>query len=80
VTHFLNSHQEDINCPEDVANSDLKIMQEYYFSLIASHGIYFIPGHIGAISTTHSEKDVNHYIESTARFAEEIASIRRSNS
>jgi glutamate-1-semialdehyde 2,1-aminomutase len=75
ATHFMRSDQEEIKNPQDVVNSDEKTMTEYYFSLIASHSIYFIPGHIGAISTTHSRQDVSSYIKSTAEFADEL--VRR---
>jgi glutamate-1-semialdehyde 2,1-aminomutase len=80
ATHFLKADQDDIKSPQDVVKSDEKTMREYYFSLIASHGIYFIPGHIGAISTAHSQSDITHYIKSTAEFASALVQSRKSTS
>jgi glutamate-1-semialdehyde 2,1-aminomutase len=79
ATHFLNPNQEDIKSPQDVIMSDQKTKREYYFSLIASHGIFFIPGHIGAISTAHSKTDISYFVKSTESFAENLARSKASS-
>jgi glutamate-1-semialdehyde 2,1-aminomutase len=77
-THFLGEDQEDIKSPEDVVNSDEKAMKEYYFSLIAGYGIFFIPGHIGAISTAHTKNDVINFVKKTEDYANNLAKTRKS--
>lgn len=71
ATHFLNERQERISTPEDVNASDRAKEKSYYFSLIAEHGIYFLPGHIGAISTVHTSADLDSFIRATASYAKE---------
>lgn len=78
ATHFLNPNQVDIKRPEDVVMSNNMTTREYYFSLIATQGIFFIPGHIGAISTAHTKADISHFVKSTANFAERLARSRSS--
>jgi glutamate-1-semialdehyde 2,1-aminomutase len=68
ATHFLRSDQQQISSPEDVNSSDRDKEKRYYFYLIAEHGIYFLPGHIGAISTVHNETDIDTFIESSLTF------------
>jgi len=70
TTHFLAENQKDIESPSDVNSSDKHTQKEFYFSLIAKKGIYFIPGHIGAISTAHAKSDVDYYVDSVAEYAE----------
>ncbi|MDG6906156.1 MAG: aspartate aminotransferase family protein [Nitrososphaerota archaeon] len=68
ATHFLSKEQTGIDTPEEVNASDRMTEKRYYFSLIAEHGIYFLPGHIGAISSAHTNHDVDEFIEATASF------------
>ncbi len=69
ATHFLTDEQEEISSPDDVDSSNRTLEKEYYFSMIAEHGIYFLPGHIGAISTVHSENDVEDLVDASQTFA-----------
>jgi len=69
ATHFLKEDQKSISSPEDVNSSDRATEKEYYFSLIAEHGIYFIPGHIGALSTAHTGSDIEELVSATLDFA-----------
>ncbi|MGI0090968.1 MAG: aspartate aminotransferase family protein, partial [Nitrososphaerales archaeon] len=62
ATHFLSPNQSKISSPEDVDASNRNLEKHYYFSLIAEHGIYFIPGHIGVISTAHSRSDIDRFV------------------
>ena len=69
ATHFLEEGQKKISTPEDVNSSDRATEKEYYFSLIAEHGIYFVPGHIGAVSTVHTDSDIDKLISASRDFA-----------
>lgn len=69
ATHFLNEGQKDITSPEDVSSSNRKLEKEYYLSMIANHNIYFLPGHIGAISTVHTDTDIDNLISGSRKFA-----------
>ena len=71
ATHFLRRGQESIRAPEDVTASDRRAENEFCFSLIANHGIFLLPGHIGAISTRHTKSDLNDFL----RAAESVASL-----
>lgn len=72
ATHFLAEGQERFQGPRDVAESNRDLERRYYFSLIAHDNIYFIPGHIGAIATVHTESDVKELLRATGAFAERL--------
>lgn len=69
ATHFLSDGQEVLSSPENVDSSNRKLEKEYYFSMIAENNIYFLPGHIGAISTAHSDKDIDELLSASLSFA-----------
>ena len=69
ATHFLDEGQKSISSPEDVNSSDRATEKKYYFTLIAEHGIYFLPGHIGAVSTVHSSADIDKFVSASISFA-----------
>jgi glutamate-1-semialdehyde 2,1-aminomutase len=77
TTHFLAENQKEISSPSDVSVSNKEAQKHYYFSLIAREGIYFIPGHLGAISTAHSKGDVEDYIRATERYAKRAGDLRK---
>jgi glutamate-1-semialdehyde 2,1-aminomutase len=68
ATHFLRRDQQQITSPEDVNKSDRDKEKRYCFYLIAERGIYFLPGHIGAISTVHTEADIDALIDASLTF------------
>lgn len=71
-THFLRENGLQIKSAEDKSVNTLKERQlEYHFRLILS-GIFFLPEHEGAISTAHTEKDIEELVESTGTIAEEM--------
>jgi glutamate-1-semialdehyde 2,1-aminomutase len=76
ATHFLKRGQNDIRSPQDVISSDEMMTKRYYFSLISNHGIFFLPGHIGAVSTCHTKSDVDYYVKSTEIVADRLNSER----
>ena len=69
ATHFMSEGQKNICSPEDVYASDRIKEKQYYFYLIAEAGIYFIPGHVGAVSTVHTSADIVKFVESSSKFA-----------
>jgi glutamate-1-semialdehyde 2,1-aminomutase len=72
TTHFLSANQDGVSSPSDVSVSNKDAQKDYYFSLIARDGIYFIPGHLGAVSTAHSRADIDAYINATERYAKKF--------
>jgi glutamate-1-semialdehyde 2,1-aminomutase len=76
ATHFLSEGQDDIQSPSDAIAADKPAEKRYYFSLIARNGIYYLPGHIGAISTAHSRADVDHYLAATEEYAKRRSSFQ----
>jgi glutamate-1-semialdehyde 2,1-aminomutase len=76
VTHFLGRGQSDIQSPQDVVSSNESLKEKYYLSLIADHGIFFLPRHIGAISTSHSKSDIEHFVKRTEIVAKQLRAER----
>ncbi len=72
ATHFLSPGQVDIRSPKDVNDSLQELAKKYYFTMIAKYGIYFIPGHIGAISTAHRRSDLKNFVRSTQSIANSL--------
>jgi len=72
TTHFLSENQAGVSSPSDVSATNKDVQKHYYFSLIARDGIYFIPGHLGAVSTAHSRADIDAYISATERYAKKV--------
>jgi glutamate-1-semialdehyde 2,1-aminomutase len=73
-THFLSEGQKSIKSPFDVNASNRGLQKKYAFSLISDHGIYFLPGHSGAISSAHTDADIVDLAESTRVIAKRLAS------
>jgi glutamate-1-semialdehyde 2,1-aminomutase len=72
VTHFLADGQDVITCAEDVDLSRRDLEREYYFSLVSKYNIFFIPGHIGAISDAHEQSDIEYFVESSREVARRL--------
>jgi glutamate-1-semialdehyde 2,1-aminomutase len=54
----------------DVATSDKSALNKYHLALMAEHGIFFLPGKMGAISYSHDERDVKKLLSATDRICE----------
>lgn len=63
--HFLNNNIKQIKNATDVALCNKKLLFKYHFSLIALKNIFFLPYKMGAISYTHSKKDIDYLLRST---------------
>jgi glutamate-1-semialdehyde 2,1-aminomutase len=72
ATHFPAEGQGRISKPTEVEASNRALEKKYYFSLLAKDNIFFIPGHIGAISTVHERADTTAFLKATERFADSL--------
>jgi glutamate-1-semialdehyde 2,1-aminomutase len=67
LTHFGKEMVQDA---ADVATSDRKLLAKYHLALMADHGIFFLPGKMGAISYAHGEGDVKRLLAATEKIVE----------
>jgi len=63
--HFTKEKVKDAN---SVYRADRKKVVEYHLNLIAN-GVFFLPTHTGALSTTHSEADIEKLFSETETYA-----------
>jgi glutamate-1-semialdehyde 2,1-aminomutase len=75
ATHFLEDNQENVQGPDDVVNTNKELQRIYYFSLLAEDNILFLPGHIGAISTAHSQSDIEAFVDASEKKAVMISAM-----
>jgi len=66
MTHFANEIPRNA---EESQGSKTSLQKAYHLSLIARHGIFILPGHLGAISTVHDATDIARFLKSTSLFA-----------
>jgi glutamate-1-semialdehyde 2,1-aminomutase len=72
LTHFsFKPSQRIISGRAAWENADPKKRFEYYLRLI-NEGVFFIPGHAGAVSVAHTDEDINHILKATRRIAERM--------
>ena len=58
MTHFVKDGITQIKNAADAAKCDTAALHRYHFKMIASDGIFFLPGKLGAISAAHSKSDI----------------------
>ncbi|MDA4112387.1 MAG: aspartate aminotransferase family protein [Thaumarchaeota archaeon] len=75
ATHFLSENQESISSPADVNASNKAAAKHYYFSMIARNGIFYLPAHVGAISTAHERTDIDDFLSVTEAYAKRISRL-----
>ncbi|MDI6905220.1 MAG: glutamate-1-semialdehyde 2,1-aminomutase [Candidatus Bathyarchaeia archaeon] len=63
--HFT---REEVKDTRAVFRADRKKLVEYHLSLIAN-GVFFLPTHMGALSTAHSEADIQKLFSETEKYA-----------
>jgi glutamate-1-semialdehyde 2,1-aminomutase len=61
---------------QDSAGEDKRTKTDYAIHLMAK-GIFLLPGHLGGISTCHTEKDVNEMIAESGLFGESLRKNRK---
>lgn len=67
MTHFGKDMVRDA---ADVATSDRALLARYHLALMADHGIFFLPGKMGAFSYAHDEADVKQMLAATEKIVE----------
>lgn len=68
MTHFLKEGITKITNSTDVANCDSQMLQKYHFKMIANDGIFFLPGKLGAVSSTHTKEDIKKIVAASENF------------
>ena len=63
-THFTRENVKDARA---AFNADRKKLVDYHLSLI-SNGVFFLPTHVGALSTAHSESDIEKLFSETENY------------
>ena len=61
MTHFTTDHSEITNAAQ-AAQCDVAALHRYHFNMIARHGIFFLPGKLGAISNSHTKQDIRNML------------------
>jgi len=54
----------------DVATSDKEALSRYHLALMADHGVFFLPGKMGAISHAHEDTDVKRLLNATEKICQ----------
>ena len=76
LTHF----PKDGEAPKDarsVHNCDRRLQFQFYFALLAKHNIFFLPGHLGAISYAHTKQGIKMLIDAVVKLAQEAKSASK---
>ena len=60
--------KEEVKDARAVSRADMKKQIDYHLSLITS-GVFFLPRHTGALSTAHSETDIEKLYSETEKYA-----------
>ena len=68
MTHFKKDGIEEITNSTHAAKCDQGMLHKYHFKMIASDGIFFLPGKLGAISDAHTKKDIKDMIVASESF------------
>jgi glutamate-1-semialdehyde 2,1-aminomutase len=69
MTHFLADGVSEIRNASDAARCDSAVLHKYHFNMIATNGIFFLPGKLGAFSAAHSQSDVKNLIDASQQFS-----------
>jgi len=69
MTHFTKNGVAKINTSSDAARCDSVKLQKYHFKMIAQDGIFILPGKLGAISYSHTKKDIKDMILASEGFS-----------
>jgi glutamate-1-semialdehyde 2,1-aminomutase len=77
VTHFLRKPELTVrNSSEKIRNTDIELQFLYYMSMIASHNIFFLPEHTGAVSAAHTTANIEKMLRATEQFAKRLKANR----
>jgi glutamate-1-semialdehyde 2,1-aminomutase len=59
-----------VNDASDVSTSDRELLTRYHLALMADHGIFFLPGKMGAFSYAHDEGDIRRLLAATEKIVQ----------
>jgi len=66
-THFT---EEEVKDARAASKADKKKLMNYHLNLI-TNGVFFLPTHTGALSTAHSEADIEKLLSETEKYAKQ---------
>ena len=69
MPHFLANGITQVTNAEEASRCNTETLKRFHFELIAKHGIFFLPGKLGAVSYVHSESDIKCLLEASKKFA-----------
>lgn len=70
LTHILRQPDSEVKSNRDVVSkADRVKLQDYHVDLV-NHGVFFLPTHIGMVSSAHTEQDIGRLIEASRECAE----------
>jgi len=74
LTHFLKTPGAEVKSIRDVAsNTDRVRLQDYHLELM-NHSVFFLPTHIGMVSSAHTAEEIERLIQATRESAALIRS------
>ncbi len=77
LTHFLKKQNLTVRSPgEKIANTDKELQHVYYVSMVATHGVFFLPEHTGTFSFAHTRADLDRLLAATEGFARKLKESR----
>ena len=79
MAHFLKDGITEVRNAADAARCDTAMLARYHFEMIAKDGIFFLPGKLGAASTSHTKADIRGMVEASARFHSESRRSQRAS-
>ncbi|MEM2904107.1 MAG: aminotransferase class III-fold pyridoxal phosphate-dependent enzyme, partial [Candidatus Bathyarchaeia archaeon] len=69
ITHFLKEPRAEVkNIRDVISKTDRGRLQDYHLELM-SHGVFFLPTHIGMVSSAHTEQEIKQLIEASRNCA-----------
>ena len=73
---FLTHFGEEPTSAEMASPEQKRVTREYALNMMAS-GIFFLPGHLCGISTSHTKRDLDQMVERSRRFAGALRNSRK---
>ena len=68
-THFAPRAPTSAN---HVADTDKAVQYTFGFALMTKGDVFVLPGHLGAISTVHDERDIDHFADLASTIGKEL--------
>ena len=74
LTHFSKNRVMDAT---DVAKSNIDLLKKYHLELMASHGIFFLPTKMAALSFAHEQSDIEKLLDATKKIITDPKFLRQ---